>query len=208
MTALLTIVHVVICLILVVAVLLQSGKAADLAGAFGGGGSQTGPAAAALPAAAASEPRPTTTNAPVAPATTAARPPATSPTTIPASTTTVTTVPVFATTTAPAPGSSNENGVVDGGAVALTLAGLTDGALGAARFSFFADDPIGWHFQVKNTGDEYLWGIYVYLEFYGPVTCNARRLDAGEATECWAETTAQAGSNVADAWVTAWTRER
>ncbi len=41
MTALLTIVHVVICLILVVAVLLQSGKAADLAGAFGGGGSQT-----------------------------------------------------------------------------------------------------------------------------------------------------------------------
>jgi preprotein translocase subunit SecG len=40
-TALLTIIHVVICLILIVAVLLQSGKAADLAGAFGGGGSQT-----------------------------------------------------------------------------------------------------------------------------------------------------------------------
>jgi len=40
-TALITIVHVVICLILIVAVLLQSGKAADLAGAFGGGGSQT-----------------------------------------------------------------------------------------------------------------------------------------------------------------------
>lgn len=31
----------VICLVLIVAVLLQSGKAADLAGAFGGGGSQT-----------------------------------------------------------------------------------------------------------------------------------------------------------------------
>lgn len=41
MTALLTIVHVVICIILIVAVLMQSGKAADLAGAFGGGGSQT-----------------------------------------------------------------------------------------------------------------------------------------------------------------------
>jgi len=40
-TALLTIIHVVICLVLIVAVLLQSGKAADLAGAFGGGGSQT-----------------------------------------------------------------------------------------------------------------------------------------------------------------------
>jgi len=35
------IVHVVICIILIVAILLQSGKAADLAGAFGGGGSQT-----------------------------------------------------------------------------------------------------------------------------------------------------------------------
>ncbi len=41
MSALIIIVHVVICLILIVAVLLQSGKAADLAGAFGGVGSQT-----------------------------------------------------------------------------------------------------------------------------------------------------------------------
>lgn len=41
MTALLTIIHVIVCLVLVVAILLQSGKAADLAGAFGGGGSQT-----------------------------------------------------------------------------------------------------------------------------------------------------------------------
>ncbi len=37
----LTIVHVIICLFLIVVVLLQSGKAADLAGAFGGMGSQT-----------------------------------------------------------------------------------------------------------------------------------------------------------------------
>jgi len=48
-SALVTIIHVVICLILIIAVLLQSGKAADLAGAFGGGGSQTafGPRGAA-----------------------------------------------------------------------------------------------------------------------------------------------------------------
>src|SRR5690242_21801520 len=35
------IVHVIVCLFLIIVVLLQSGKAADLAGAFGGMGSQT-----------------------------------------------------------------------------------------------------------------------------------------------------------------------
>jgi preprotein translocase subunit SecG len=40
-TALLTALHVIICIVLILAVLLQSGKAADLAGAFGGGGSAT-----------------------------------------------------------------------------------------------------------------------------------------------------------------------
>jgi preprotein translocase subunit SecG len=40
-TILLTIVHVLVCIFLIVVVLLQSGKAADLAGAFGGMGSQT-----------------------------------------------------------------------------------------------------------------------------------------------------------------------
>jgi preprotein translocase subunit SecG len=41
MVILLTIVHIIVCLFLVIVVLLQSGKAADLAGAFGGMGSQT-----------------------------------------------------------------------------------------------------------------------------------------------------------------------
>src|SRR5713226_4678657 len=41
MVILLTIIHVIVCLFLVIVVLLQSGKAADLAGAFGGMGSQT-----------------------------------------------------------------------------------------------------------------------------------------------------------------------
>src|SRR5437762_581003 len=41
MIILVTIIHIIVCLILVVVVLLQSGKAADLAGAFGGMGSQT-----------------------------------------------------------------------------------------------------------------------------------------------------------------------
>lgn len=38
---LLTGIHVVVCFFLIIVVLLQSGKAADLAGAFGGMGSQT-----------------------------------------------------------------------------------------------------------------------------------------------------------------------
>jgi preprotein translocase subunit SecG len=41
MIIVLTIVHVLVCFFLVIVVLLQSGKAADLAGAFGGMGSQT-----------------------------------------------------------------------------------------------------------------------------------------------------------------------
>jgi preprotein translocase subunit SecG len=49
LTVLLTIIHVIVCVFLVIVVLLQSGKAADLAGAFGGMGSQTafGPRGAA-----------------------------------------------------------------------------------------------------------------------------------------------------------------
>jgi preprotein translocase subunit SecG len=41
MTILFTFIHIVVCFFLIVVVLLQSGKAADLAGAFGGMGSQT-----------------------------------------------------------------------------------------------------------------------------------------------------------------------
>jgi preprotein translocase subunit SecG len=41
MVILLTTIHVIVCVFLIIVVLLQSGKAADLAGAFGGMGSQT-----------------------------------------------------------------------------------------------------------------------------------------------------------------------
>ena len=45
----LTIIHVIVCVFLIVVVLLQSGKSADVAAAFGGAGSQTafGPRGAA-----------------------------------------------------------------------------------------------------------------------------------------------------------------
>lgn len=41
MTVLLIVLHIIISLFLIFVVLLQQGKGADLAGAFGGGGSQT-----------------------------------------------------------------------------------------------------------------------------------------------------------------------
>jgi preprotein translocase subunit SecG len=41
MSALLVIVHVIVCIALILIVLLQTGKGADMGAAFGGGGSQT-----------------------------------------------------------------------------------------------------------------------------------------------------------------------
>ena len=41
LTAAITLAHVVVCLFLIIVVLLQSGKSADIAAAFGGMGSQT-----------------------------------------------------------------------------------------------------------------------------------------------------------------------
>jgi preprotein translocase subunit SecG len=49
MSALILIIHIIVCITLIIAILLQSGKSADLAGAFGGMGSQSvfGPRGAA-----------------------------------------------------------------------------------------------------------------------------------------------------------------
>lgn len=49
MSPLILIIHIIVCLTLILAILLQSGKSADLAGAFGGSGSQSvfGPRGAA-----------------------------------------------------------------------------------------------------------------------------------------------------------------
>jgi preprotein translocase subunit SecG len=49
LTVAITLVHVIVCLFLIIVVLLQSGKSADIAAAFGGMGSQTafGPRGAA-----------------------------------------------------------------------------------------------------------------------------------------------------------------
>lgn len=70
------------------------------------------------------------------------------------------------------------------------------------------EDWVRWTFTVENAGDEYLWGVYLYLEGYGHVGCGARRLDVGESTQCTAEAEVWQGSHRAEAWVTAWTTDR
>ncbi len=158
--------------------------------ASGGGGSTESTVATSLPGG---------SGAGLATTTSSTEPPA-------ATTTTSTTSAPATTTTLPAviPG----EGTADTGAVDLVLVGLHAGRYGPQRWGFFPGDTIGWHFRVTNTGGEYLWGVFVYLELYGPVTCSARRLDVGESADCWAETTAVAGGNEAEAWATAWTDTR
>ncbi|MFH1330296.1 MAG: hypothetical protein ABIJ48_06590 [Actinomycetota bacterium] len=152
----------------------------------GGGGSTVATAAAWVPAEATPAATPTWPTVP------AAR---------------LTTAPPVTTTTAPAV-VFPVTPVEDGGAVDLALAGTHAGRYGPERAGFFAGDTIGWRFQVTNSGEEYLWGVFVYLELYGPVTCASRRLEVGASTECWAETNALVPTSGAEAWVTAWTEAR
>jgi hypothetical protein len=176
-----------------------------LAFSGGGGSRDSSTAAASLPAGAigashitgTSVPERAETTSPAAAPTTTSSTSATSTTTLPAASPSTTAPIVAATPVDP-----------DTGAVDLALVGVHAGRHGAERSGFFAGDTIGWHFRVINTGGEYLWGVFVYLELSGPVSCSARRLAVGESADCWAETTAMAGSNDAEAWVTAWTASR
>lgn len=181
----------------------------------GGGGA---PAAASLPAGAAAGVTHDATAAASGPAnsaggteaagTAALTSPATTTTAATAASAVSTTTMVMAVAAAAAPTTTTAPSEVDGGAVDLAVAGLHAGRNGPPRQGFFAGDLIGWHFRVTNIGDEYLWGVFVYLEGYGPVTCAARRLEAGSGTDCWAETTAAPGEEAGEAWVTAWTSLR
>jgi hypothetical protein len=160
-----------------------------LASSGGGGSRNSSTTTASLPAGATTSSLITGTSRPEGAATTSPAVPAASPST---------TVPIVVPT--------GEG--LDSGAVELALIGVHAGRYGAEQSGFVAGDTIGWHFQVTNTGGEYLWGVYVYLELHGRVSCTERRLDVGESADCWAETTAVAGGNDAGAWVTAWTDTR
>jgi hypothetical protein len=68
-------------------------------------------------------------------------------------------------------------------------------------------DEVIWTLVIENSSEEYLWGVYGYLEGYGPVPCESRRLDVGESTSCTATNTVWESDETATAWATAWTLE-
>lgn len=63
---------------------------------------------------------------------------------------------------------------------------------------------VTWTYVVTNTGDGDLWGIYVYDEREGRVTCPSRHLAPGASFTCTKTGTARAGQYANEAWVDAW----
>lgn len=59
-------------------------------------------------------------------------------------------------------------------------------------------------YLVKNTGNDWLWGIYLYDEDFGHISCPGKSLAPGAQMTCRFSTTARSGLNGNDAWVDGW----
>ena len=90
----------------------------------------------------------------------------------------------------------------DGGAIEISL---DQAALGSALED---GGTATWEITLSNTGDEYLWGVYAYLEGHGTLVCDRRQLAVGASTVCLADQVVWAGEQTAAAWATAWTANR
>jgi hypothetical protein len=66
-------------------------------------------------------------------------------------------------------------------------------------------DKVTWTYVITNTGDETLYGVYVYDEEEGQVTCPMRTLRPGQSMTCTLEGRAMEGQYANEAWVTGWT---
>ena len=60
-------------------------------------------------------------------------------------------------------------------------------------------------YVITNNGDETLYGVYLYDEDYGHVTCPMRWLKPGQSMTCSITVTAMSGTHGDEAWVDAWT---
>ena len=90
---------------------------------------------------------------------------------------------------------------IDGGEITLSLRRLDDASIGGG-------DLVPLEIEVTNTGDQYLWGVYAFLELSGRAECDDRQLAVGASTVCRADRRTWAGEETAVAWATAWTINR
>jgi hypothetical protein len=60
-------------------------------------------------------------------------------------------------------------------------------------------------YEITNGLDETVYGIYLFDEAYGYISCPSRSLSAGQSMTCTTTITANAGVNASSAWVDAWT---
>ncbi len=116
--------------------------------------------------------------------------------------TATTTVPVPTTTTTTVPSGPAPDGTLT---LSAELVGPRDGK---ETVILEDEDLVEWYFEVENSGDEELWGVYVYLEGFGHVWCDDTYLAPGSITDCWATESVWDGAHTAHAWATAWTIDR
>ncbi len=65
-------------------------------------------------------------------------------------------------------------------------------------------DTVTWTYTVTNTGDQMLYGIFLFDEEEGTITCPNRRLAPGDSMTCTAHGVAAEGQYMNVAWVDAW----
>lgn len=91
----------------------------------------------------------------------------------------------------------------------VTLGVYVEGEGEGKEFGVVEDgDTIKWRLHVTNASDGTLWGVYAYVELFGPARCDAHILEPGESTDCWVSGRAFEGTLRAEAWVNAWTLTR
>lgn len=146
---------------------------------------------------------PTTSTCPCLPASTTTVPTPT--TTVPVITTTSVTTTIPVTTTLPL-GWDPESQTVENGYDGSV--GLTVSFRSPRGTSVEAGDTVAWRIHVTNDTAGELWGVFAYVEGFGPTVCDHRHLDVGESTDCWATGLAYAGTGDVVAWVNAWTEIR
>jgi len=89
-------------------------------------------------------------------------------------------------------------------ALAVEVFGEADGKESVILRDF---DAARFQIRLDNTSDEELWGVFAYLEGYGPISCMESHLDPGEHTACTVTDTVYSGTHTGEVWANAWTTQ-